>query len=111
MQILCSDIEDKYNTIDPNKLEDLIKKNIKKNRKIRAIIAVDYGGMLYDWSVLKFISNKYNIILINDNCHALGSRYNNNKSYALNYAHIVSSKSSLQKKYYHWRRWCGFDKY
>ncbi len=86
--LLC-DIEDKYNTLDPNKLEDLIKKNIKKNRRIRAIIAVDYGGMLCDWNALKFISNKYNIILINDNCHALGSRYNNNKSYALNYAHIV----------------------
>ena len=28
--------------------------------------------------------------LINDNCHALGSKYKNNKSYAVKYANIVT---------------------
>lgn len=86
--ILC-DIEEKYNTIDPNKLEKIIKYSILKNKKIKAVIAVDYAGMLCDWEALKYLSNKYNIILINDNCHGLGSKFKNSNSYALNYAHVV----------------------
>ena len=45
--------------------------------------------MLCEWESLKYLSDKYNIILINDNCHALGSKYKNNKSYALDFAHII----------------------
>ena len=45
--------------------------------------------MICDWVSLKYLSNKYNITLINDNCHALGSKYENSSSYAIKYADII----------------------
>ena len=33
---------------------------------------------------LRFLAKKYNLILINDNCHALGAKINNNKNTLLN---------------------------
>ena len=64
-------------------------KNKEISKKAKAIIATDFGGNPCDWSELKKISNKYNLILINDNCHALGSSINSNKGYAVNFADIV----------------------
>ena len=87
---IFSDIENNFNTIDPNYIEYLIKKNINKKRKIKAIIAVDYGGNLCDWESLFYLKNKYNLYIINDNCHALGSSYKNDKKYALKYSDIVT---------------------
>ena len=68
------DIDSTY-TIDPNKLEDKIKRYQNKGKKVKAIIGVDYAGHPCDWTALKFLGKKYNIKLINDNCHALGASY------------------------------------
>ena len=77
-------------TIDVNKLEDKIKKYKKKGKKIKAIIGVDYAGHPCDWKSLRDIANKYNLQLINDNCHALGSSYFGNNKYATKYADVVT---------------------
>ena len=81
------DINNRDYTIDINKTEDRIK---RYKKKVKAIIAVDYAGHPCDWKALKFLSKKYNLKLINDNCHALGAKVDNNKQYASRYADIVT---------------------
>lgn len=83
---IFADIDPNTYTIDVNMVENLV---IKNNFKIKAIIGVDYAGHPCDWKKLKNISKKYGIFLINDNCHAMGSKINGNLGYACNYADIV----------------------
>ena len=73
-------------TIDINKLEH----KLKKDNKIKAVIAVDYAGNICDWKSLNFLARKYNIKLINDNCHAIGSMYNDSIKYASQFADVVT---------------------
>ena len=80
------DIDSISYTIDLNKLED----KLKKDKKIKAVISVDYAGNLCDWKSLSFLAKKYNLKLINDNCHAIGSKYNNDSKYACKYADLVT---------------------
>ena len=81
------DIDNINNTIDPNKTEDRIK---KLKGKVKAIIAVDYAGHPCDWESLKFLSRKYNLKLVNDNCHAMGAKINGDKKYATKFADIIT---------------------
>ena len=81
------DINRKTFTLDIDKTEDRVK---KLKGKVKAIIAVDYAGHPCDWESLRFLAKKYNLILINDNCHALGAKINNNKKYASKYADIAT---------------------
>jgi len=81
-----SDIENKTYNIDLNKLED----KIKKDSKIKAVIAVDYAGHPCDWKSLFFLKNKYNLYLINDNCHAMGSKIDDDPGYAVKFADLVT---------------------
>ena len=81
-----SDIEKQTYNLDLNKLED----KIKKDKKIKAIIAVDYAGHPCDWVSLNFLKKKYNLHLINDNCHSMGSKIDNNIGYAVKYADLVT---------------------
>ena len=83
------DIEPEYYTIDAYKLEEKIKELKIKNKNIKAVVATDYAGQPCDWKKLKFLSKKYNFFLINDNCHALGSKYLNRSDYSTKYADIV----------------------
>ncbi len=82
--IFC-DIDYNTNNIDLNLLEE----KLKKHKKIKSVIAVDYAGLPCDWKNLNYLSKKYNFKLINDNCHALGSKYKKNHQYAVKYSDIV----------------------
>lgn len=83
------DINSETFNIDIEALKKKLKnKNVSK--KAKAIIATDFGGNPCDWYNLKKISKKYNLILINDNCHALGSSMNHDKKYAVKYADFVT---------------------
>ncbi len=84
------DIDYKYGNIDPNILEEKVKKLNRYKKKVKAVIAVDYAGHPCDWESLNYISNKYSLTLINDNCHAMGASYRGLKSYAMKYADIVT---------------------
>ena len=84
------DIDKNNYTIDPNKAEEKIKHYRSLGKKIKAIIAVDYAGYPCDWESLKVLQNKYDIQLVNDNCHAIGASYNGEKEYAVQYADIVT---------------------
>ena len=61
----------------------------KKGKDIVAVIATDYAGHPCDWERLKFISKKYDLRLVNDNCHAIGANFKNNHQYAVKYADAV----------------------
>ena len=82
------DVDEKYYTIDINKLEEKIKKYTKK-KKIKAVVAVDYAGQPCDWKGLRYLANKYEFQLVNDNCHALGAKYSGSEKYAAKYADAV----------------------
>ena len=83
------DVQDKDQNLDPILVENTIKEFKKKKKKIDAIIVTDYGGVPADWKKFYKIKKKYKIILINDNCHAMGSKYFNDIGYAARYADIV----------------------
>lgn len=85
-----ADIDEKTYTIDPNKLEEKIKFYLSQNKKIKAVVAVDYAGHPCDWDALKKLKEKYDFQLINDFCHALGAEFNNDFQYAVKYADAVN---------------------
>ena len=90
-----SDIDKDTYTLDPNLVED----RLKKNKKIKAVIAVDFAGHPCDWESFYYLKKKYNIKLINDNCHSLGSKYLGKKNYAVNYADIVTQSYHAVKNF------------
>ena len=84
------DIDFKTYTIDPNLVEEKVKFYQIKGKKVKAIIGVDYAGHPCDWKALREIADKYDLQLVNDNCHALGATYLYDKQYAVKYADIVT---------------------
>ena len=80
--------------LDLNQLET----KLKKNKKIKAVIAIDYAGNPCDWVNLKYLSNKYSFKLINDNCHALGAKYNGQKKLCSQVCRCCHSELSPVKK-------------
>ena len=84
------DINNENFTIDVNLLEKKIISYKNRGKKIKAVIAVDYAGHPCDWESLKKIADRYELQLINDNCHALGASYNGDSRYAIKYANFVT---------------------
>jgi len=84
------DISETNYNIDVIKLERKIDLLKKKKKRIKAIIATDFAGQPCNWKKLKLISKKHKLTLINDNCHAIGASYLNNKNYAIKYADLVT---------------------
>jgi dTDP-4-amino-4,6-dideoxygalactose transaminase len=80
---------DKYQNLDPDLLEKKIIKLKNIGKKISAVIATDYAGVPANWDKLIKLKKKYKFILINDNCHAIGSKYKNLKNYSTKYADLV----------------------
>ena len=80
------DIDKNNYTMNPNLLED----KLKKDKNIKAAIVVDYAGHPAAWEDFLYLKKKYKIILVNDNCHAFGSKFNNDEDYAIKYADIVT---------------------
>ena len=84
------DIDSSSYNIDVNKLEEKIRYLNFKSKKVVAVVATDYAGHPCDWKTLKEIALKYDIRLVNDNCHAIGARYYHDKRYAVKYADVVT---------------------
>ena len=83
------DIDKNTYNIDLNKLESKIQLLKKNNKKVSAVIGVDYSGSPCDWVELRYLANKYSFKLINDNCRAIGSKYKDDRRVA-KYADIVT---------------------
>lgn len=69
-KIRWADIDIETGNISPESVENLI------NDSTRAIMAVDYAGIPVNVEKLNEISNKYNIPVIEDAAHAIGSKFN-----------------------------------
>jgi dTDP-4-amino-4,6-dideoxygalactose transaminase len=63
--------------IDNNGLIDEGKIKEKITKKTRVIIPVHYSGLPCNMEKIKKISDKYNLAVIEDACHAIGARYKN----------------------------------
>jgi perosamine synthetase len=68
-----ADIDSKTYNIDVSKIESLITNNTK------AIIPVDFTGQSVDMDKIIELAKKYNLIIIEDGAHALGSEYKGKK--------------------------------
>jgi len=77
-------------TIDPNQVEEKVKDFQSKGKKVKAVVGIDYGGHSCDWKALREIADKYDLQLVNDNCHAMGASYLGDKQYAVKYADVVT---------------------
>ncbi|MCL6099076.1 MAG: UDP-4-amino-4,6-dideoxy-N-acetyl-beta-L-altrosamine transaminase [Bacteroidetes bacterium] len=84
------DINESTYTIDPSELEWKLKQCSIRNKKVKAVVAVDYAGHPCDWNSLKTLQEKYDFQLVNDFCHALGAEYKNDFQYAVKYADAVN---------------------
>jgi perosamine synthetase len=84
------DIDPITYTIDPNKVEEKIKLYQSKGKVVKAVIGVDYAGHPCDWKALREIADRYELQLVNDNCHAMGATYFTQKQYAVKFADIVT---------------------
>lgn len=67
------DIDPRTYNIDVNKIEEKI------TSKTKAIIPVDFTGQSVDMDEIRKIAEKYNLIIIEDAAHALGSEYKSKK--------------------------------
>ena len=70
-KVVWADINKNTGLIDPESVESKITK------KTKAIMLVDYAGMVCDLKKFQAISKKYDIPIIEDAAHALGSKYDN----------------------------------
>lgn len=78
-KIFLADVDPFTGQMTPKKLSECIK--INKLKKIKAIVTMYLGG--FPENVIEFykIKKKFNCYLIEDACHALGSKYLHNKKY------------------------------
>ena len=83
------DIDPISYTIDPNKVEEKVKHYRSSGKNVKAIIGIDFAGHPCDWKAFREIADKYDLQLVNDNCHALGATYLNDKQYAVKYADLI----------------------
>ena len=84
------DIDPISYTIDPNKVEKKVKNYRSIGKNVKAIIGIDFAGHPCDWKGLRQIADKYDVQLVNDNCHALGATYFDDKQYAVKYADVAT---------------------
>lgn len=73
-KIRWADIDYETGNISPDSIEDSI------NDKTKAIIVVDYAGTSVDVDRISKLSLKYNIPVIEDAAHALGTKFNGKRS-------------------------------
>jgi UDP-4-amino-4,6-dideoxy-N-acetyl-beta-L-altrosamine transaminase len=69
-EVLFADIDPNTYTLDPNKVEDLLKKD--KQGNIKGIIPVDLTGQAADMPAFRELADRYGLWIIEDACHAPG---------------------------------------
>lgn len=67
------DVDSETGNIDAGKIEEKI------TAKTRALVPVDYTGRPVDLEKIIALAKKYNLVVIEDACQALGASYNNKK--------------------------------
>jgi len=59
---------------------DLCEEELKKDPTIKAIYAVAFSGNMVNQEKLKYLREKYNILILEDNAHAIGAKFNGVKA-------------------------------
>lgn len=59
---------------------DLCEKELKKDPSIKAIYAVAFSGNMLNQEKLKYIKERYGVIILEDNAHAIGAVYDGIKA-------------------------------
>ena len=72
-KIVFADVQPDTGNIDPIDVERVI------TRRTKAIVAVDYAGHPADLDELRILADKYNLFLIEDAAHSIGSIYKGRK--------------------------------
>lgn len=78
------DIDPLTGNIDPSKIEEAITK------KTKLIIPIHYGGMPVDMKNIQVLAKKYNLYIVEDACHALGAKYENEKIGSCKYSNMAT---------------------
>ena len=78
------DIDPEVYTMDPNALEDFLKK--RKRRRVKAILPVHLYGHPSEMDAIMDIANRYHLMVIEDACQAHGGEYQGRK--AGSYGHL-----------------------
>lgn len=78
-EVYFADIEKDSYSIDPEKIEEILKKDAKEGRKVKAIVPVHVGGNLCDMRKINELARKYStpddkIYVIEDCAHSFPSR-------------------------------------
>ncbi|MBI4834565.1 MAG: DegT/DnrJ/EryC1/StrS family aminotransferase [Planctomycetes bacterium] len=68
------DIEQDTYNLDPNKIEDYLKRN---GKKVKAVMPVHLYGQCAEMDAITELSRKYNIAVVEDAAQAIGSKYKN----------------------------------
>lgn len=69
-KIVWADVDERTGLLDPRSVREKI------SSRTKAIMLVHYAGMVCDMDEFNKISEEYNIPIIEDTAHALGSKYN-----------------------------------
>ena len=78
------DIDPETFNIDPEKLEEVIEKTIKKGElSPKGILPVDLFGQAADYNKINDIAKKYNLFVIEDAAQSFGASYNGKKACSL----------------------------
>jgi len=59
---------------------DLCEEELKKDPTIRAIYVVSFSGNMLNQEKLKYLKERYNLTILEDNAHAIGAEYNGIKA-------------------------------
>jgi dTDP-4-amino-4,6-dideoxygalactose transaminase len=70
-KVVWGDVDPNNGLLDPKSVRNLI------TEKTKAIVTVHYAGMVCDMDAFNQLSKEYNIPIIEDAAHALGSKYQN----------------------------------
>ena len=71
------DVDQRTYNLDPVKLEEAVKKVATEGKyKAKAVVAVDLFGLPSDYSAIKAVCDKYNLLLLEDGAQGFGGRIN-----------------------------------
>lgn len=88
-KVIWGDVNPNNGLLDPNSVRQLI------TEKTKAIVLVHYAGMVCDMDEFNKISEEFNIPIIEDAAHALGSKYNG-KQVGCNSAYTIFSLQAIK---------------
>lgn len=78
---LFVDVDPETYTLDPNALEDLLKRrrSNKGNRKVKAVLPVHLYGHPADMEGIRYVASRYDLRIIEDACQAHGAMFRGKK--------------------------------